>query len=72
MFPGWDMITYWITGVAAALLLLRSVMVHELAHSLVAQAQGMTVSSITMFILGGVGNLEEPEKPEGELAMSIV
>ena len=72
-YPGWDTVTYWITGVVAALLLFGSVLVHELAHSLVAQARGMTVGSITLFIFGGVSNLEdEPEKPKVELVMSIV
>ena len=73
LYPGWDTITYWITGVLAALLLFGSVLIHELAHSLVARARGMTVTSITLFIFGGVSNLEEePEKPKVELAMSIV
>ncbi|MFW6102046.1 MAG: CBS domain-containing protein [Chloroflexota bacterium] len=72
-YPGWDTVTYWITGVVAALLLFGSVLIHELAHSLVARARGMTVNSITLFIFGGVSNLEEePEKPKIELAMSIV
>jgi Zn-dependent protease/predicted transcriptional regulator len=73
LYPGWETITYWITGVAAALLLFGSVLIHELAHSLMARARGMTVTSITLFIFGGVSNLEEePEKPKIELAMSIV
>ena len=72
-YPGWDTVTYWITGLVAALLLFGSVLVHELAHSLVAQARGMTVRSITLFIFGGVSNLEdEPEKPKTEFVMSIV
>jgi len=72
LYPGWDTVTYWVTGVVAALLLFGSVLVHELAHSLVAQARGMTVSSITLFIFGGVSNLEdEPEKPKVEFVMSI-
>jgi Zn-dependent protease len=73
LYPGWDTVTYWITGVVATLLLFVSVLVHELAHSLVAQARGMTVNSITLFIFGGVSNLaDEPEKPKVELVMSIV
>ena len=73
VYPGWDTVTYWITGLVAALLLFGSVLVHELAHSLVAQARGMTVRSITLFIFGGVSNLEdEPEKPKTEFTMSIV
>lgn len=72
-YPEWNTVTYWITGVVAALLLFGSVLVHELAHSLVAQSRGMTVSSITLFVFGGVSNLEdEPEKPKIEFIMSIV
>ena len=73
LYPEWETITYWITGVGAALLLFGSVLIHELAHSLVARSRGMTVNSITLFIFGSVSNLEEePEKPKIELAISIV
>jgi Zn-dependent protease/CBS domain-containing protein len=64
---------YWTMGVITALLLFVSVLLHELAHSLVAKSRGMQVSSITLFILGGVSNLEEePEKPGIEFSMAIV
>ena len=63
----------WIAGVLASLLLFASVLVHELAHSLVARARGIPVRSITLFIFGGVSNLEqEAEKPGAEFAMAIV
>lgn len=72
-YPGWDVTTYWTTGVAASLLLFGSVLLHELAHSLVAKSRGMKVGSITLFIFGGVSNLEsEPEKPRIEFTMAIV
>ena len=38
-YPDWSQITYWATGVLASLLLFVSVLVHELAHSLVAISQ---------------------------------
>ncbi len=73
VYPEWDPATYWITGIVAALLLFVSVLLHELAHSLVAQARGLPVRSITLFILGGVSNLEEePQKPKIEFAMAII
>ncbi len=73
LYPEWDTTTYWITGVAATLLLFVSVLLHELAHSLVARARGIPVHSITLFMLGGVSNLEEePQEPRAEFTMSIV
>ena len=72
-YPGWSTTTYWVTGFVAALLLFVSVLLHELAHSLVARARGLPVRSITLFIFGGVSNLEEePQQPRVEFVMSIV
>jgi len=72
-YPGWDGLIYWATAVAAALLLFVSVLVHELAHSLVARSRGVPVKSITLFLLGGLSNLEsEPEKPGVEFSIAIV
>ena len=56
-FPGWSAAVYWATGILAALLLFASVIVHELAHSVVAKARGIQVEGITLFFLGGVSNL---------------
>ena len=72
-YPSWQSYVYWIAGFFATFTLFLSVLVHELAHSLVARARGLQVSSITLFILGGVSNLaEEPEKPGVEFVMAIV
>ncbi len=71
--PGHSAASYWLTAIVASLLLFVSVLLHELAHSLVARARGLPVSSITLFILGGVSNLtEEPERPAVEFYMAIV
>ena len=72
-YPGWDPRTYWSTGIVAALLLFVSVLIHEIAHSLVAKARGFTVEGITLFLLGGVARLKsEPEDPKNELLISSV
>lgn len=71
--PGSSATAYWIAGFAEALLLFICVLLHELAHSLVARSRGMTVNSITLFIFGGVSNLqEEPAKAGTEFYMAIV
>jgi len=68
--PEWQ---YWLLGAITALLLFASVVVHELAHSLVAKSRGLGVRSITLFIFGGVSNLAgEAKKPSIEFVIAIV
>jgi Zn-dependent protease/CBS domain-containing protein len=47
----------WVLGIAGALLLFGSVLVHELAHSVVARARGLEAKSITLFLFGGVSSI---------------
>ena len=73
LYPGWSPALYWITATIAALLLFVSVLLHELAHSVVARARGLTVKNITLFIFGGVSNIEqEPKSPGVEFQVAIV
>src|SRR5947209_5451421 len=51
LYPHWSPPTYWIVSFISALLLFVSVLLHELAHSLVARARGLPVKSIVLFIL---------------------
>src|SRR5512136_3243787 len=72
-YSGWNRVTYWGIGAATSILFFVSVLLHELAHSWVAQAAGMQVKSITLFIFGGVSQIgREPEKPSVEFRMAIV
>ncbi len=72
-YLGWTQLAYWTTGVIASILLFVSVLLHELAHSFVAQARGLPVRSITLFIFGGVSNIvREAENPRTEFAMAVV
>lgn len=72
-YPGWAPSLYWFVGAVTSLFVFASVLVHELAHSLVAQRQGEKVSRITLFILGGVAQItEEPKEPLQEFAMAFV
>jgi Zn-dependent protease/CBS domain-containing protein len=73
LYPGWSSATYWVVGLISALLLFVSVLLHELAHSLVARRRGLSVKSITLFIFGGVSNIEqEPKSPGVEFQMAVV
>jgi Zn-dependent protease/CBS domain-containing protein len=71
--PRQSTLIYWVLGFIAALLLFVSVLLHELAHSLVARARGVPVKSITLFIFGGVSDLQqEPQSPGVEFQIAIV
>ena len=65
-YPGLDRTTYWVMGGAASLLLFVSVLIHELAHSFVAKSRGLKVTSITLFIFGGVSNISQEARSAGE------
>jgi Zn-dependent protease len=72
-FPQWSGGLYWAIGLITSLLVFASVLIHELAHSLVALKQGEKVRSITLFILGGVAQInEEPKQPLKEFSMALV
>ena len=53
--------------------LFASVVVHEIAHCIVARKRGSHVRDIVLFPLGGVSEIDAlPEKPSDELAVAIV
>jgi len=70
--PGWTDRELLLVAAVATLLFFVSVVVHELAHATVARAFRMPVSSITLFLLGGVANLaKEPPRAFAEFLMAI-
>ncbi len=61
---------YWAVGVPTALVFLLSLLAHEAAHALVARRKGIGVRSITLWMLGGVAQLDE-EPPNARADLSI-
>lgn len=71
-FPGWSEAAYWGIGFVTAILLFVSVLVHELAHSLVAKHYGIPVPRITLFLFGGVSQIAtEPPNAGTEFWIAI-
>lgn len=72
-YPDLAIWSYALAGAAAALLLVLSILLHELAHAVVAQANGITVDRIVLWLFGGVAQLRgEPRTPGVDLAVAVV
>src|SRR4029079_10486091 len=70
--PGLGGWTY-VAGLAFAVLLYLSVVLHEASHALMAQHFGLPVRSITLHFLGGVTEIDgEPDTPGREFGVSVV
>ena len=60
--------SYWAKGLVASLLFFVSILLHELGHAVVALRQGLRTRSITLFVFGGVAELEkDPRDGRAEL-----
>ncbi|MGE0159726.1 MAG: site-2 protease family protein [Gemmatimonadales bacterium] len=71
--PALHATTYLAMGLVGTLLFVASILLHELAHSVVAQARGIGIHGITLFVFGGLAHTqEEPHTPEDELAIAGV
>ena len=69
----WAAWIYWVLGIVTSLLFFVSVLLHELAHSVVARRRGMKVRDIVLFIFGGVSELgDEPGSAATEFIMAFV
>lgn len=69
----WGAGLQWGLAILAALIFFISVLAHEIAHSLMARYRGVPVKNITLFLFGGVSNIQrEPPSPLAEFLITIV
>jgi len=63
----------YVLGTVVSFGLFGGVLIHELAHSLIARRNGIRINSITLLIFGGIASMEErlPD-PKAELPMALV
>ena len=71
--PQWGDGVILAMAVVTAVLFFISLLLHELAHSVVATSRGLPVREITLFALGGVSQIEkEPTSAKTEFWMAFV
>ncbi len=71
-YPDLPGVSYAWMGASVAIGVLFSIVIHEFSHSLVARRFGMPIRGITLFIFGGVAEMEEePPSPRVEFLMAI-
>jgi Zn-dependent protease len=64
---------YWMVGVLAAILFFISLLLHEVSHAIVAKRNGVGVRRITLWLFGGVSELEsEALTPGADFRIAVV
>lgn len=71
--PDRPLAEYWFWGITTTFLLVVSVVVHELAHAVVARVEGLEIRDITVHLFGGLARMSgEPATPSAELKIAVV
>ena len=65
-------VQYWMAALVSSILLFISLLLHELSHSYIAMRNSITIKKITLFIFGGVAQMEkEPDTSKVEFKIAI-
>lgn len=68
--PMWELL---LVAILNGIIIVFSILIHELSHSLMALRYGLKVSEIELYLFGGVSKMEEePKTPRSELVISVV
>jgi len=71
--PGLSVYEYWALGIFTTALLFASVLAHELAHAVMARAEGLGTGNITLYMFGGLASLNgQPAQPSSEFKIAVV
>ena len=64
--------TYWIIGIAATVLFFASLLAHEISHAAIAKRNDIGVRGITLWLFGGVSELEsEALSPGADFRIAV-
>ena len=71
--PGHPSTLDWAAGLVGGAVVLASVLAHEVSHALVSRHNGVRVRSITLFVFGGMAQLEgEAHTPDADFRIAAV
>ena len=71
MLPNFSALTYWLLGAGGAVGLFISIVAHEVSHAIVARRNAIPMRGITLFIFGGVAEMDaEPPSAKAEFLMA--
>jgi Zn-dependent protease len=71
--PDWNAGVIWGAAIVTSICFFIALLLHELAHSIVARSRGLRVRAITLFALGGVSQIEsEAPDAKSEFWIAIV
>ena len=65
MATGHSSVTYWLAGFCGAVVLLASLLAHELTHAIVARRNGVRVVGLKLWLFGGIARLGSEAKTPG-------
>ena len=69
---GYSHLVYWLAGACGAVVLLASLLAHELAHAVAARRAGVAVGDVTLWLFGGVTTLQsEAKTPKAAFRIAI-
>lgn len=72
-FPHLPVLLLWLVGGLTSIFFFGSVLFHEMAHSLLARRPGLPVRKMTLFIFGGISEIEtEAKQPSEEIWIAII
>lgn len=71
-YSNWTVQSRWIVGILTSTMLFVSVLIHEIAHGMVAIKSGIKVKRIALVLFGGIAEMEsEPDEPKKEFQIAI-
>lgn len=71
--PGLPATTYALMALVGTTLFFGSLLLHEISHSMVAQAKGIPMRGITLFVFGGLAHTSrEPDNADDELQIAAI